>query len=146
MKILLQYGLWRKIVWGLTASTSAAWRGPWKWSKKIRIYEKESIINHFERSWLLNLGHWKSRLNDIVGIRVLQQLFKVRNWEQFLDDFLSALFIVLEAFFNNMTTAFLHGQEYKVSLQLRDQSGHDRWDLQLYDILNNIVSVANGTK
>lgn len=85
-------------------------------------------------------------MNDIVSIRVLQHLFKVRNREQFLDDFRSALFIVLEAFFNNMTTAFLHGQEYEVSLQLRNQSGHDRWDLQLYDILNNIVSVANGTK
>ena len=79
--------------------------------------------------WLSYLCKRQSRLNDIVCIRVLQQLFKARNWEKFMDDSWPAIYKMFKAFFNHMTAKFMHWELYKVPFEWINQFGCDRRDL-----------------
>lgn len=88
----------------------------------------------------LYLGIFECFLNNVVGIRVLQKTLKVRNRKQFLDNPCSSLYNIYEALFDHMAAKFLCREDYIVPFELWSKFGHSTWNLQLYNVLNNIIS------
>lgn len=85
LQILLQQGLVRMASsWGRIASTRALCRWPCH-GKKNTEHDKCNVTHTEWCTKMMlhtNLGVEKGSVNDIVGIRVLQQLLKVRPTEQ----------------------------------------------------------------
>lgn len=88
-----------------------------------------------------NLGVQKSRLDNIICERVLQQLLKVGHGQQLVHDFSFKVIRKLpQTFFNHIAAKLLHRELDEISFKLRCQTCMCWRTFQAYNILDQIIS------